>query len=217
LFHKEGFGIIFGLILLTLVVLAGAYLTGYLHIQILAGLSVALTALVIYFFRDPDRQIPEDQNLILSPADGKIMEIKEVYEPEFMKQETVRISIFLSIFDVHVNRIPMSGKVAYMKYQRGSFVNAMKSEASDANEQTIIGLVDGQKMLLFKQIAGLIARRIICDIREGNSVKAGERFGIIKFGSRVDIFLPKNTSVKVSVNQHVAGGESIIGVVADEE
>jgi phosphatidylserine decarboxylase len=215
--HKEGLGIIIGLILLSVVVMAGGYLTGYTHIQFIAFLSVAFTLMVIFFFRDPERRIPEGKNVIVSPADGKIVQICEIDEPEFLKERVTRVSIFLSILDVHVNRIPMSGEVAYLRYQKGSFMNACKSEASDVNEQTVIGIQNGNRKLLFKQIAGLIARRIVCDVREGNIVTAGERFGIIKFGSRADIFLPRNVSVKVNLNQHVKGGESIIGVVADEE
>jgi phosphatidylserine decarboxylase len=213
---REGIGTILGVLLFTAVLIVGAILTPQLHLTILAIIFGALTLLVLYFFRDPERSIPDDANLVLSPADGKVIEIVDENEGEYLQMAAKRVSIFLSVFDVHVNRIPISGTVGHFRYQRGSFVQAYKKEASDVNEQTIIGIETGNRKILFKQIAGILARRIVCDVRQGHAVKSGERFGIIKFGSRVDIFLPKNCEVKVQLNQKVKGGESIIGEFNDE-
>lgn len=211
--NREGVGLIIGMILFTAIVTTGAIVTSYWHLRIFAGVSAVATLLIINFFRDPDRDIPADPKYVLSPADGKVVEIKEEFENEYLKELTQRVSIFLSVFDVHVNRVPIAGRVGYFRYKKGSFVQAYKSEASSVNEQTIIGIENQKTKILFKQIAGLIARRIVCDIREGHVVKAGERFGMIKFGSRVDIFLPRDVEVEVTVNQKVKAGESIIGVI----
>ncbi len=209
---REGLGMMIGLALFTIILVVGAITNPATHMKILAVFGVLLTALVVNFFRDPERQIPQDENYVLSPADGKVIEICDEREDDFLKQDATRVSIFLNIFDVHVNRIPISGKVGYFRYQKGSFIKAYKSDASEVNEQTIIGIENGTRKLLFKQIAGLIARRIVCQVRQGNNVQSGERFGMIKFGSRVDIFLPRNVKLKVELNQKVRGGESIIGV-----
>jgi len=211
--NKEGFGIIGGIVLVSVILIVGYLVTGNLYLKIFTGVSVFLTIFVICFFRDPERVIPEGSDNILSPADGKVVDIREQYEDEFLHEMCTRVSIFLSIFNVHVNRIPIAGDVKYFRYQKGAFVNAYKSDASEINEQTVIGIENGKCNILFKQIAGLIARRIVCNVREGNTVNLGERFGIIKFGSRVDIFFPKNVDVKVKLKEKVKGGQSIIGVI----
>lgn len=210
---KEGTGTIVGMILVAGFVVISAVVMSHWYLTVLAVVCILLTAIVVYFFRDPERTVPQDANLILSPADGKVVEIKDEFEKDFIKSTCTRVSIFLSVFDVHVNRIPVSGKVGYLRYQKGSFVQAYKSRASHVNEQTIIGIEYQKSKIVFKQIAGLLARRIVCDIRDGDNVTAGERFGIIKFGSRVDIFLTDDVELKVSMNQKVKGGESIIGVI----
>ena len=210
---KEGLGIIVGMALFSGILIAGSRVTGHLYLRIFTGVSIFLTIFVIYFFRDPERAIPEGANNILSPADGKVVDIREHFEDEFLQEKCTRVSIFLSVFNVHVNRIPLAGSVKYFRYQTGAFVNAYKSDASEINEQTVIGIENGKCNILFKQIAGLIARRIVCNVREGNTVNLGERFGIIKFGSRVDIFFPKNVDVKVKLKEKVKGGQSIIGVI----
>jgi len=213
---REGYGTIAGTVFFTAALVVGAIVSGQLYLEILAAIGVALTLLVLYFFRDPERQIPSDPKNIVSPADGKIVEIVEDYEPEYLKEKTTRISIFLSVFDVHVNRIPISGTVEHVRYQKGSFIQAYKSEASSFNEQSVIGIEGSTCKLVFKQIAGILARRIVCHLRAGNKVSQGDRFGIIKFGSRVDIFIPKNTEIKVRLKQKVKGGESILGVLTHD-
>ncbi|TDI90758.1 MAG: phosphatidylserine decarboxylase family protein [Caldithrix sp.] len=210
---KEGLGIIVGMALLSGILLAASLVTGHFNLKIAAGISIFLTVFIMYFFRDPERTIPAGANNILSPADGKVVDIREHFEDEFLQEKCTRVSIFLSVFNVHVNRIPIAGAVKYFRYQKGAFVNAYKSDASEINEQTVIGIENGKCNILFKQIAGLIARRIVCNIREGDTVNLGERFGIIKFGSRVDIFFPKNVEVKVKLKEKVKGGQSIIGVI----
>ncbi|MBL7995537.1 phosphatidylserine decarboxylase family protein [bacterium] len=169
--------------------------------------------LVVYFFRDPERNIPLAAGVIVSPADGKVVLIKDVYEDQFLKSDAVQISIFLSVFNVHVNRIPVSGTIKYFRYMRGAFLAAFNHDASVKNEQTVIGIEMGNGKLLFKQIAGLLARRIVFDPKENDSVVAGERCGIIKFGSRVDVIVQKNVDIKIKVGDKVTGGESIIGVI----
>ncbi|MFQ5824853.1 MAG: phosphatidylserine decarboxylase family protein [bacterium] len=214
---REGLWIIVGLILGSGVITAGAIITPFIHLTIMAILCIALTGFTIFFFRDPKRIIPDVSNTILSPADGKVIEIQDEFEKEYINAPSTRISIFLSLFDVHINRIPLAGTIGYFQYQQGSYIKAYKSEASTFNEQTIIGIENNQAKILFKQIAGILARRIVCNVREGNVVKLGERFGMIKFGSRVDIFLPKYFEIKVQLNQKVKGGLSILGVMNNDK
>jgi phosphatidylserine decarboxylase len=166
------------------------------------------------FFRDPERQISEDPNVIVSPADGKVITITKVKEEDFFRAEVSRISIFLSVFNVHVNRSPISGNVEHFSYKTGAFLAAFKENASLENEQTVIGIVDDKnRKVMFTQIAGAVARRIICHLREGFKTKKGERMGMIRYGSRVDIyFLDKEVDIKVKLNQKVKAGESILGV-----
>lgn len=183
----------------------------YLWMAVITGIFSCFNML---FFRDPERKIPADSTLILSPADGKVIQIVELKEDNFFHSQVVRLSIFLSVFNVHVNRSPVSGRVEYFVYHRGSFLPAFKEKASLENEQTAIGIVDanGHK-IMFTQIAGIIARRIVCDLREGHYTQAGERMGMIRYGSRVDVyFLKEEVELKVKVGDSVKGGESILGV-----
>ena len=208
---KEGLGVIAAITLLFLILLAGAVISGAWVLTIFAAISLILLPFTVYFFRDPDRTTPNGDNLIVSPADGKIIKIEEVEEEIFFKQKVRLISIFMSVLDVHVNRMPIDGRVTYFNYQRGKFHRAFKDDASYENEQTVIGIENPRTRLLFKQIAGIIARRIVCPVREGWKVQKGERFGMIKFGSRVDIFLPNDVNLLVKLNEHVKAGETIIG------
>ncbi len=213
---RDGLGIVFGVVFSALFFTIGAFLSPYLHLKIMAGASVVFTLFVLNFFRDPDRPLPKGEANIISPADGKIVEIIEEYEADFFDKKVTRVSIFMNVFDVHVNRIPISGTVSHFKYRKGSFKNAYHSSASEVNEQTIIGITNGKRKLLFKQIAGLIARRIVCHVREAHNVNIGERFGLIKFGSRIDLLLPDEVEINVKLNQKVKSGQSIIGVFKDE-
>lgn len=181
---------------------------------ILAVLTGIFAVFNLFFFRDPQRVIPMNPDAILSPADGKIIQITEVDENQFFKQKVTRVSIFLSVFNVHVNRIPISGTVEYFRYHRGKFLPAFNNKASLDNEQTAIGIVgSGGRKVLFTQIAGIIARRIVCEVREGHRVKAGERMGMIRYGSRADVYLPgEEVKLQVQVGDKVVGGETVIGV-----
>ncbi|MFH1334935.1 MAG: phosphatidylserine decarboxylase family protein [Candidatus Zixiibacteriota bacterium] len=183
-----------------------------LTVLFLSMLFLLFSLFIVYFFRDPDRIIPPDNNFILSAADGKVISIKPIDAVEFIGKEGTIISVFMSVFDVHVNRIPISGKVNYIKYNKGKFLPAFEDKASLENEQNELGLDTSQGKIILKQIAGIIARRIVCKVKPGDAVKAGERFGMIKFGSRVDLFLPQSVEIKVDLNQKVKAGETVIGV-----
>jgi len=169
------------------------------------------TAFTLYFFRDPERQIPEGDCLIVSPADGNVVGIDSVEHVPFLDGPAKRVSIFLSVFDVHINRSPIKGKIAYRHYSPGEFLAAFEPKASVKNEQNAVGIedADGYRVLV-KQIAGLIARRILCWKNPGDQVGAGERFGLIRFGSRTEIYMPLDARIEVRLGQRVQGGSSVI-------
>jgi len=177
------------------------------HWNWLGGVLLALGAFVLFFFRDPERTPPSDPDLIVSPADGRVMEVVEEARGETPGR---RISVFLSIFDVHVNRAPVAGRIAAMEYRKGQFHAAMRGRASEQNEQNVIHVSTERGEIVFKQIAGWVARRILCWKAVGDSVTRGERVGMIRFGSRVDIWLPDRVEILVRSGQHVSGGSSIL-------
>lgn len=178
-------------------------------------LAVAVLALwVFWFFRDPERSIPSDEGLIVAPADGKIVDISEVQEDRFLKTRAIKVSIFLNIFNVHVNRVPCSGLILNIRYQAGKFLAASKALASKENEQNAVLLeMPSGVRVVFIQVAGLIARRIVCWAKKDDKVERGDRFGMIRFGSRTDLFLPLGTEIRVKLGDKVQGGSSIIGVL----
>jgi phosphatidylserine decarboxylase len=163
-----------------------------------------LATLVSLFFRDPERKIPEEPDLVLSPADGRVQDIKTI------DGKTV-ISIFLSVFNVHVNRAPVAGIVKRVFYRKGKYLAAFKEDASDVNERYEIEIENPSGKIVVHQIAGVIARRVVCRVKEGQSLKAGERFGLIRFGSRVDLFMPPNVSVIITKGKKVKGGLTVLG------
>lgn len=179
-----------------------------------AVLFTLVTLFVVWFFRNPERTVPPGDNNVISPADGKIIDIREVDEARILKKKMLKISIFMNLFNVHVNRSPCTGKVVDILYNPGKFVSANLDKASLENEQNAVVLETpaGEK-IIFIQIAGLIARRIVCWLREGQYVKRGERFGLIRFGSRVDVYLPVGTDVSVSLGDKVKAGESILAIM----
>jgi phosphatidylserine decarboxylase len=180
----------------------------------LTVLTALLALQTIWFFRDPRRIIPDGDELIVSPADGKIVEVSEAKEERFLKDRAVKVSIFLNLFDVHVNRIPCTGRIRGIHYQAGKFLAANKSLASAENEQNALLLeTPSGARLVFVQVAGLVARRIVCWVKEGDRVQRGERFGMIRFGSRTDLFLPPGTEIRVRIGQKVKGGSSVIGAL----
>ncbi|MBF0410376.1 MAG: phosphatidylserine decarboxylase family protein [Candidatus Riflebacteria bacterium] len=164
----------------------------------------------LYFFRDPEREIPQDPEAIVSPADGTVINIDEVNNAPFINGPAKRVAIFLSVFNVHINRAPISGNVVYRNYNPGKFFPANMDKASEDNEQNSIGIAQGDFKVLVKQIAGIIARRIVCWKDPGSSLEKGERFGLIRFGSRTEIFMPPSVEIAVSVGDKVSGGLSII-------
>ncbi len=176
----------------------------------LIGLSVLFFGFTLNFFRDPERVTPAGDHLIVSPADGKVIQVKQVEEKEFFGSSAMLISIFMSPLNVHVNRNPISGVVKHARYVKGEYFAAFEEKASEKNEQMIIGMEGKEGKVLFKQIAGFVARRIVCTLQVGDSVKAGDRFGMIKFGSRVDLFLPTSAEVRVKVGDVTVAGETVL-------
>ncbi|BDQ02415.1 phosphatidylserine decarboxylase family protein [Ignavibacterium sp.] len=173
-------------------------------------LALLLIAFTLNFFRDPERIVPSKENIVVSPADGKVLFVKEVIDEKFLKGKAKQISVFMSPLNVHVNRIPISGKVDYLKHYEGEFIAAFEDKASERNERTEIGITSLKGKVLFTQIAGFVARRIVCDLKSGDEVKIGERFGMIKFGSRVDILVPIDWQEKVKKDDKVFAGETVL-------
>ncbi|PWN07564.1 phosphatidylserine decarboxylase family protein [Rhodohalobacter mucosus] len=213
---KEGFSTIIIVFLVSAVAgVAVSYGPQWLQLSVYP-LLVVLCGLVIFFFRDPDRVSPEDDNLILSPADGRVVLIQEVEENEYIGRKVTQVSIFLSPLDVHVNRVPITGKLEYVKYYPGKYLMAWEDHASELNERAHFGVMhpSGMKMM-FKQITGFLARRIVYHIGEGDEIKAGDRFGIMKFGSRMDLLLPENVKIRVKKGDRTVAGESVIGELVE--
>jgi phosphatidylserine decarboxylase len=207
-------GYIYALVLLVVAAFCAVF-TGSIW---LSTVPLLLAAFFLWFFRDPQRAIPVGKGLIVSPGDGLVTETASINTPEGPRQ---RISIFLSVFDVHVNRAPIAGTVSRVHYQKGKFLNAMNPESAERNEQSLITLrgqgEDAGFEITFKQIAGLLARRIVCRCTEGQIVERGERVGLIKFGSRVDVVLPANAKLRVKVGERVKGGASVLASVSSGE
>lgn len=180
--------------------------------KVLTALGILLTLFIAFFFRNPKREIPNLQNIILSPADGKIIHVGECEEDRFLKKKALKVSIFMSMLDVHLNRAPVSGKVLERSYHPGKFFVANADKSSLLNEQNafILETEDRLKILMI-QIAGFVARRIVCYAKAGDTLRMGEIIGMIRFGSRVDLYLPTEVKPTVKVRQHVKGGKSIIG------
>ncbi len=175
-----------------------------------AWLWLPVAIWVVAFFRDPVREGPRGDQLVIAPADGLVVSVRTIDEPDFHGREVQRVSIFMNVFNVHVNRYPVSGTIAYRKYTPGAFVNAAAEKASLENEQSSVGITTTRGKVLVRQIAGLVARRIITDHDEGTAVRQGERMGLIRFGSRVDVFLPSGAVVKVAEGERTTAGVSVI-------
>jgi phosphatidylserine decarboxylase len=206
-FAKEGFPFIG---LTAGITLIAAWL-GWVPVAVAAAI---LTLFVSWFFRNPPRKIPLGSGLVLSPGDGKVLAVEEEFEPRYIKDRAVRISIFLNVFDVHINRIPCEGVIEDVQYQPGLFLVASKPHATLKNEQNalMIKTVEGAKVLCV-QVAGLIARRIVCWVNPADRAVRGQRYGLIRFGSRMDTYVPVGTVMKIAVGDRVKGGETILGVL----
>ncbi len=175
------------------------------------AIMALLTALVVWFYRDPDRTPPEEPGLMISPADGKVVEIMKVNHP--FTGDAIKIGIFMNVFSVHVNRTPCEGIVEYLEYIPGKKLAAFAPKASEVNERNLVGLATPWGPVLMVQIAGLLARRIVCRLKRGDSLSAGERYGMIKLGSKVDIYLPLGLQLAVKVGDKVYAGKSSLGVI----
>ncbi len=209
---KEGIPfVVIGLLLTLAVIWAGTKWNNTL-LWVVSTLLAILTVFVTFFFRDPERHCPDEPGLIVSPADGTVLSIDTIPSHLILGPNSIKVSIFLSVMNVHVNRVPISGTVDYVKYVPGQFLVAFAEKASDENEHTEIGMSDsfGRKVV-FKQIAGLIARRIVCKVQPQDRLRIGDRFGLIRFGSRMDILLPAGSLVSLKKGDHTKGGETILG------
>ena len=193
--------------------LAAAALIGWLTSALWALPALLLAAFFLWFFRDPDRAIPGEAGALVSPADGKVTDIAPVSANGASR---LRISIFLNVFDVHVNRSPIGGIIREVRYQKGKFVNAMNAASAEQNEQNVVTVEGDGQTVVFKQIAGLLARRIVFDKKVGDCVDRGERIGLIKFGSRVDVLLDASAALEVKVGDRVKGGSSVLAYLNAE-
>ncbi len=186
-----------------------------LHRDLFALLALALTAFILYFFRDPERIAPDDKDAIVSPADGKVIIVDKVFDDRFVKEQVYKVSIFMNVFNVHVNRVPMNGTVSQVYYKPGKFYSADKEKAALDNEFCALTITtESNRRFAVVQVAGLIARRIVCWATQGDTLVKGERFGLIRFGSRVDLYLPLQTKLEVSVGQVVRAGETTLGYLS---
>jgi len=210
--HKEGFIIIFiaSIICIGLALLFMQFIKPVWIAQILSLAAIVFLVLVIQFFRDPARYTAVNEDHIIAPADGKVVVIEDIEEGEFLKDKRKQISIFMSPLNVHVNRNPISGTVAYAKYHPGKYLVAWHPKASTENERTTIVIKNSYGSILFRQIAGAVARRIRFYVKEGQEVKQGAQMGFIKFGSRVDVICPENVKINVKIGDNVRGGETVI-------
>lgn len=198
----EGSPFIIGFLILTIIF--------SIFLPAVTFIPALLTAFMVYFFRDPERAVPEGRDLFVAPADGRIIVIRDVHEPQYLNAEVKQVSIFMSPLNVHVNRVPCDGKVRKVVHNRGSFLAAYKDEASIKNENIEMVYETGYGDILLRQVAGFIARRAVCRKKEGDVLKRGERYGVIKFSSRVDIYLPKDVEIKVKINDTVKAGKSVL-------
>lgn len=212
--HKEGRTLLFAL----LIILAGLnWLVAFLFPgaelaqQVAMGISIIFYLIILQFFRNPLFTVAKNEKYILAPADGKVVVIEETEETEYLKSKRKQVSIFMSPINVHVNRMPVGGKISYFKYHPGKYLVAWHPKSSSENERTtVVARMNNGTEILFRQIAGALARRIKCYVKEGMPMEQGQEFGFIKFGSRVDLFLPVDSRIKVSIGDGTTGGKTVI-------
>lgn len=203
---KDGYPFIIGTIILTLII--------YYFFGIYAAIVPGVLALFfIYFFRNPSRSMPYDPNILYSPADGTVMAVEDIYDDEYLNEPATKVTVFLSVFNVHVNRSPIDGEIKYQRYTCGQFVPAYKKSASFENERHAIGLDNGRMRILVTQVAGLLARRIVSWVTLGHQMKQGECYGMIKFGSSTELVVQKNVEITVKKGDTVVGGVTVMGRV----
>lgn len=205
---KDGYPIIIASVILTLIVYYFFGLT-------IAVIPFVLTIFFMYFFRNPSRSMPYDPNILYSPADGTVMAIEDIYDDEYLNEPATKVTVFLSVFNVHVNRSPIDGEIKYQRYTCGQFVPAYKKSASFENERHAIGLDNGRMRILVIQVAGLLARRIVSWVTVGHQMQQGECYGMIKFGSSTELIVPKNVEITVKKGDTVVGGVTVMGRVKE--
>jgi phosphatidylserine decarboxylase len=217
LIHREGYKII----MITMLILAGiniAVLSGFgdehLVSKIVLSISLVFFILIVQFFRNPFRNTVINENHVIAPADGKVVVIEEVEEPEYFKDKRRQVSIFMSPVNVHVNRNPIAGIVKYAKYHPGKYLVAWHPKSSTENERTTVVIAGSKAEVLFRQIAGALAKRIVYYVKEGDKVEQGSEMGFIKFGSRIDIYLPLDATINVKLDQKTRGGETVVATLA---
>lgn len=215
---RYGYDVVGVILVVCLIWIAVAwfFVDGKIWKSVLIVLPLVLIAFTLYFFRDPERRSPSGDGLVLAPADGKVVLIQQTREDEFLGGEATQISIFMSPLNVHVNRWPLSGVVRFFRHVPGEYIVAMDEKSSLRNERTLIGLEHAGGKVLFKQIAGFIARRIVAPVQVGDTAVAGRRFGMIKFGSRVDVLLPPGAAIGVKVGDRTVAGESILARISPQ-
>lgn len=211
MFTKYGYNTIGITAILVFVIISISFFVNNNYVKLgLVILGILILGFTLYFFRDPERVPPDKPNIIVSPADGKIIIIKEIFEDKFIKADSWKISIFMSPLNVHVNRIPITGPVDYLHYHKGEYLVAFHDKADERNERNEVGISGKDGKVLFTQVAGFIARRIVSTLQLNDSVKIGERFGMIKFGSRSDVMVSKRWKLMVKEGDIVKGGETIL-------
>ena len=210
MFAREGYPFIIGAAILAIIAYSLALRMRSWPLWLVAFILTILALWVAWFFRDPVRTGDRGSDVVVSPADGRVVLITEVDEPTFVRGRALRVSIFMNVFDVHVNRYPVDGTVRYVERKAGKFLNAVTEASSIENEQASVGIESGRHRILVRQIAGLIARRIITDSMDGDVAVQGSRMGLIRFGSRVDVFLPPESTLRVALGQRAQAGVTVI-------
>lgn len=209
-FAREGIPFILVALAISAAVYTAALMRRSWPLWLTAFALTLVTLWVAYFFRDPERSGPRGQQLVIAPADGRVIDVREVDEPTFLQGRAIRISVFMNVFNVHVNRYPIAGRVEYVHYSPGKFLNAAVEKASLENEQMSVGVHGAQHRVLFRQIAGLVARRIVTYSRVGDDAEQGARMGLIRFGSRVDVFVPVGSTVRVQPGDRPLAGTTVL-------
>ena len=220
-FYPDGYPFIVGSLLITCIVIAllfsfvrsSTYNIAFYLLLVTSCLMIVMTVLMAYFFRDPERIIPQGEGLFVSPADGKIILIRDIYEKDYLRSDAREVSIFMSPLNVHVNRAPCDGVVSMVKHSPGTYKAAYRDDASMKNENIALLLDSQSGRILVRQVAGFVARRAVCKVKPGDSLRRGERYGMIKFGSRLDVYMPINTEIKVTLGEKVCAGETVIGKI----
>lgn len=221
-FYPDGYPFIFGSFFLTVISLLsltwyiskGEYnIVPFFILLCVTCMLYLLSIFMAFFFRDPERKIPEGEDIFVSPADGKVILIRDVYEEEYLKSDAKEVSIFMSPLNVHVNRTPCDGTVSVVKHSPGKYIAAYRDDAPIKNENIVMVLDRNEGRILVRQVAGFVARRTVCKAKVGDTLKRGERYGMVKFGSRLDVYMPKDTNIKITLGEKVKAGETVIGEI----